>query len=382
MLAATQDSSEWSNFCNKTETDENGKPCHYFSTANFHPRTSGNYGYEFCDLKFPLGNTNGSKPDLSQDEGLQDLGIPQFAMLSSLAYEGNSTFNESLEKWFKGWTITDQRRVDHVTKMMENSTLHYDWTTWFELLSPNKEATVFVIRGTLTPLEVLQDMNVWAPIAIPQAASMFGPDLTAVAAHAVMVLSTAIYGGWMQKNYYSALLKKVNDTKRQNPHRRFYITGHSLGGGLANLVSMETDIPAITFASPGIGNTRMLVAASSEDDTKRLEDSTRQAEILHRLSYAVVPDNDLVSRVDTQLGTQIRSNCNNGNPKKCHSLGETLCDLLLQCGSTLARPVTNVNCALCPNHVKEHPDVFRELCPAYFKESTTAKQISARMYVS
>lgn len=229
------------------------------------------------------------------------------------------------------------RRVDNVHDA-DATKLHKDWTTFFEITEPASNCTVFVIRGTQHPLEILQDINVFAPIAIPQLASLIGPDLTSVAARAVLVLSTAMYGSWMQKNYYSTLLEHVQERVKQYPERSFYITGHSLGGGLAKLVSIETKVPAITFSSPGVAATRDLVAAHEEDGE----------DWLHRASYTVIPDNDVVPRVDGQLGVQIPIGCK-AAPWKCHSSGETLCDLVHSCGSKMDHPV-EVDCGLCPMH--------------------------------
>merc|ERR1711862_1001016 len=77
---------------------------------------------------------------------------------------------------------------------------------------------------------------------------------------------------------------------------------------------------------------------------------------IHRLDYTVVPDNDLVPRVDEQLGTQILTRCDSGNPKLCHSIGETLCDLLVSCGSAGFPQDVEVNCALCPKHAHYFKD--------------------------
>mmetsp|Transcript_82346 Transcript_82346/g.128572 ORF Transcript_82346/g.128572 Transcript_82346/m.128572 type:complete len:175 (-) Transcript_82346:222-746(-) len=145
----------------------------------------------------------------------------------------------------------------------------------------------------------------------------------------------------MQKNYYSSLLSHVQSRQKADPNRQYYLTGHSLGGGLAKLVSIGTKVPAITFSSPGVSATRMLVAKDSKDG-EGAEDT------LHRMTYTVVPDNDVVPRVDYQLGIQIPISCKD-NPLGCHSSGETLCDLVYSCGSKLDHPV-DVSCELCPRH--------------------------------
>jgi len=325
MMAVRQGKGEYSNFCDPSKPE-----CHYFHTHELPPRSFAT-SYPFCEMKFPV---SGRHSRVLQET----LSLSQFAMFSALAYERNQTFEESLQRWFPGWQTLYSRRID----VMNPDSVQKDWTTFFELANPINETSVFAVRGTHLPLEILQDLNIWSPIAIPQIASFIGPDLTSVAAQAVLVLSTALYGKWMQKQYYSELLKYVTDRKASDPNRRFYITGHSLGGGLAQLVSMETDIPAITFSSPGVAATRLLLS------TNRSYQDEAEAR-LHRLAYTVVPDNDLVPRVDTQLGTQIRIGCNS-TPMGCHSLGETVCDLLFSCGKPQYQHSTEFSCKICPNH--------------------------------
>lgn len=333
MLAVTQDQDHFSNFCEQ----DDWPGCQYFSTKEL-PVKSFAQNYPFCDMAFPMYESESRNHDANHGfhEGLS---LAQFAMFSSLTYESNNTLERSLGRWFPKWNLVHQRRIDHVTEPTE---LHQDWTTFFEFGSPDNKTSVFAVRGTHLPLEILQDINIWAPIAIPQFASFFGPDLTSVAAQAVLVLSTLLYGEYMQKKYYSELLRYVKTRIHEEKQRRFYITGHSLGGGLAQLVSMETDVPAITFSAPGVAATRLLIS-----DNQTLQ--KKAAEHLHRLSYSVVPDNDLVPQVDKQLGTQIRVGCNL-SPLGCHSVGETMCDLLLYCGHSNHTGAVDVRCDLCPSH--------------------------------
>lgn len=337
MMAVIQDNLAWTNFCDPLDAH-----CRSFSTDQlpFRPPAVSKH---FCDMSFPLQREDMLYVDDLYHQPLpikeQPLRLPDFALFSALAYEGNASFETSLNRWFPGWTVDFQRRVDHLVP--DSTALHQDWTTFFELGDPSNTTTVFAIRGTLLPLEILQDLNIWAPIAIPQLASLLGPDLTSVSAHAVLVLSTGIYGQWIQKQFYSTLLEHVKERVASDPGRRFYITGHSLGGGLAKIVTMETKIPSITFSSPGVDATRFLVTSNV---TKQEE----QAKILHQLAYTVIPDNDIVPRVDSQLGTQIQIGCKQ-NPLACHHMGETLCEMLHVCGSDSLKS-RQIDCNLCPSH--------------------------------
>jgi len=340
MFMLLQEDDSFSYFCNPKDPG-----CQYFSTSDIEVPPIQEQ-YMFCDMRFPLtrpahhGLGDVTSSGCSRGNGSRCLSLQQFAMLSALAYESN--VKESLGSWFPdgGWQIVYERRVG---KISAKGGLHQDWTTFFELADPSNETTIFVIRGTQTPLDIMQDLNIWSPIAIAQLAGMFGPDLSTTAARSVLVFSTVMYGQWIQKDYYANFLSHVKTRIKAEPDRRYYLTGHSLGGGLAKLVGAETLVTSITFSSPGLRSTSILL----QDKVKQAEAQER----LHRLSYTVVPDNDIVPRVDTQVGTAFHVGCRQG-PLGCHSIGETLCELITHCGGIGddgGEPV-KANCELCPAH--------------------------------
>ncbi|CAJ1387546.1 unnamed protein product [Effrenium voratum] len=85
--------------------------------------------------------------------------------------------------------------------------------------------------------------------------------------------------------YFSHLLDHVQKRKEKFPNRRFYITGHSLGGGLAKLVASKVSMQAVTFMAPGLGTTGYVVFREH-----------RNEELRHS-ALTIMPENDVVSRV-------------------------------------------------------------------------------------
>ncbi|CAE7677164.1 unnamed protein product [Symbiodinium microadriaticum] len=210
-------------------------------------------------------------------------------------------------------------------------------TTYFEFWDPENSTIVFAIRGTNSMLDVLDDLNIWGPAAIMQAFSLAGPSLSSAVAESVALLSTVMYGESMQKQYFSDLLAHVRSRTTQLPDRRFYITGHSLGGGLAKLVAAKTHMQAVTFMAPGLGTTSYVVYRE------------HMLEELRHISLTIMPENDVVSRVDTQTGITIKTDCD-GNPLHCHQLYSTICTLLQTCGSGRAgEAALALPCGACEN---------------------------------
>ena len=82
-----------------------------------------------------------------------------------------------------------------------------DWTTFFELFDSSSNSTIFAVRGTQSPLDVMQDLNLFAPVAVTQIAAYFGPDLTAPVTRTVFQAFSGLPG--IDKDFYEQLLSHV-----------------------------------------------------------------------------------------------------------------------------------------------------------------------------
>lgn len=88
-----------------------------------------------------------------------------------------------------------------------------DWTTFFELAGPG-DTTIFAVRGTQSPLDVMQDLNIFTPVAVTQIAAYFGPDLTSSVTRTVFQVFSGLPS--IDKDFYEVLLSHV----RQRAARR------------------------------------------------------------------------------------------------------------------------------------------------------------------
>lgn len=241
--------------------------------------------YPFCHLKWPLGK-----------EGKQEMSLIDFADMCALTNLPSSDFNSSLESRFPGWSLLYERRGGE-----SHSYGYNDWTTFFELADPSNETTIFAVRGTQSPLDVMQDLNIFTPVAVTQIAAYFGPDLTSSVTKTVFALFSGL--PTIDKDFFQVLLEHVKNRVKGSPDRRFYLTGHSLGGGLAKLVALEVGQKSVTFAAPGLRYTSQMLLSDTAFSKDQLLASG------DRLGTVVVPEHDLVSRVDQQLGAQLGIAC-------------------------------------------------------------------------
>mmetsp|Transcript_1866 Transcript_1866/g.4092 ORF Transcript_1866/g.4092 Transcript_1866/m.4092 type:complete len:227 (-) Transcript_1866:138-818(-) len=193
-------------------------------------------------------------------------------------------------------------------------------------------------------------MIIWMPAAVMQVFSLLGPDMLAPVAQAIGWLSEIF--GHLDTQNYEMLERHVISTMKRDPLREYYITGHSLGGGLAKIVALKAlvedlELPAVTFMSPGLLSTQYLVESRVWKHELRKEITAAYLRD-HAEVVTVMPENDIVSRIDTQTGQVVPIGCASGSPMACHLIGQGLCEIFQECGSGRHQDELSLPCGLCP----------------------------------
>lgn len=264
--------------------------------------------------------------------GNETLSLGDFGLFSALTYESRDQMPDSLQHWFPKWYIAHMHEAGETRQPN-------DWTTFFEYSHTDNKTSVIAIRGTDTTLDVLNDINIWLTAALMQIFDMLGPSLSVPVAQGVSQWSNLIYGKEdTSKRYFQYMMDYVRTRVEQEGGRRtFYIVGHSLGGGIAKLIASRVEIQAVTFMAPGLGWTGYVVFQEA------------MQEKMMNLTLTVQPGNDIVSRIDHQVGTVVPAECNQ-DFGTCHKLWSgALCAMFEGCGSM--RPPgyhpLEVPCGLC-----------------------------------
>ncbi len=77
---------------------------------------------------------------------------------------------------------------------------------------------------------------------------------------------------WFKKNQFQQADKLVNDIKKKYPHVEISVTGHSLGGALAQYTAAKHNLSAVTYSAPSVidlldNTTKQKVIAGNFDST-------------------------------------------------------------------------------------------------------------------
>eukprot|EP00931_Biecheleriopsis_adriatica_P005202 TRINITY_DN106735_c0_g1_i1.p1 TRINITY_DN106735_c0_g1~~TRINITY_DN106735_c0_g1_i1.p1 ORF type:complete len:803 (-),score=119.02 TRINITY_DN106735_c0_g1_i1:7-2094(-) len=264
--------------------------------------------------------------------------LGDFGLLSLLAYAPPDHLEEDLRFFFPGWRVLSS----HIATSSKDLKANYDWTTFFEFSNAQNSVGVVAVRGTRSALDNLSDLNIWRPAVVMELLKIVGPGVSNSLELIIAVLLRLWCGGGSCRAYDKELQAYVEDAVQRSPSKRYYLTGHSLGGGLAKLVGAKVSVPAVTWMAPGLRFTSHQLHATDLSDKFGV------------YSLTVEPSDDIISNfVDDSMGTVVPMPCHLG-PLRCHLLEAPLCEGFATCGSSRGPdlPPLKIPCAWCPEKCK------------------------------
>jgi len=289
----------------------------------------------------------GPLPDLSQ---LADIGLPSswsgditLPYLACRQHWGSTTAPvTSLDLAGLSWIAyeADCRKITQLLSQsfseIRNATheIQYckpysDLPRWTSFYFPSKveggEGTrVIAVKGTSTRRDIYTDTDLFSNIKVLQFFSIVTPILSLFPLSLVQwLLKVARINRNSETAIWDSLLQEVKNISKHHPTDKLVFTGHSLGGGIAQIVAAQLRQPAVVFSPPG------MVYSAYKFDV--------DVQIAHRNTFVVMPDLDVVPRVDLQAGIVQHVDCRDKNgssplPTECHSLQKTTCELWRVCG--------------------------------------------------
>lgn len=139
------------------------------------------------------------------------------------------------------------------------------------------------------------------------------------------------------KQYSDTVFKKVDSIIESNQDKDIIFVGHSLGGGLSKYIANHYKKQSFSVSGPGVTPLEYMDKEISGYNN-----------FFKSNFIDVIPDNDIVPRLEVSGGIKYRVLCNK-NPASCHSIDRTLCMIGLMCEQ---EEITKQLCLSMPN-IKE-----------------------------
>ena len=194
----------------------------------------------------------------------------------------------------------------------------------FKKAERDTEITILAIKGTTNKKDAFIDFQLYFPSILLNLLSTFslqGQQKETLSFKFIEYSLSVPYRIFFQ---YSLIQSYLNDLKKayldnyDSFYKNIIIVGHSLGGGLAKLLGRILNKQAISLSGPGVNAFHSLWGYGGNSENFEIS------------AIDLVPDMDLVPRVEVSGGTIYRIICKSG-PFACHSKALSLCEVLIMC---------------------------------------------------
>jgi len=173
-----------------------------------------------------------------------------------------------------------------------------------------------------------------------QVFSFIAPVLTVVPKDMVQyllaMLKTMGQGGTYEAGIWGRLANETRAWQADNPNSAFVVTGHSLGGAIAEIVADRLALPALVWSAPGTMYSQRFFSISEERTQRDV--------------VVIEPEFDPVPRVDKQKGVVQGIQCwsiGHQVPSlgECHKIAKSACEVWRVCGDEPRRRDFSQTCA-------------------------------------
>jgi lipase ATG15 len=258
-------------------------------------------------------------------------------------YNNNNKFSSLENEQYKRLFFTD----DYNIKVMGNL---IDEEKTVKMIQYNVKidynyVTILSIKGTSYNKDMLLDIQLYFSSILLNLLNSFSvmtqkDSLSFQLIEYSLNIPYRIFFKYLMIDNYLKKLKKAYDLNKYTFYSKVVIIGHSLGGGLAKLFGRIIGKQAISLSGPGI------------NAFHSLWDYKGSSENFGISAIDLVPDKDLVPRVEISGGTVHRILCIEG-VLDCHSKEMSLCEVLIMCRNpnyeTYCKNVTNLTSTYIEN---------------------------------
>ena len=250
--------------------------------------------------------------------GLSILKISSFSLATYMSgtdntkvYYEKTFFKEKIEN------ITEMRFLDVYSKYGVVLLVNLD-------IPDEKPLTIFAIQGSIKKLDWWVDIEIFCSSAIFTFLNAISINsLESLTSKAITWLLTIplrlLVKFTLFERYINSLTSLIDkEIEKINGTRNILITGHSLGGGLSKFLGLKYHKESLAISGPGI--TPLEYKLKDEIDYK-----------YYKMNFIdVIPDYDVIPRIETTAGIRYRVLCNKGF-FGCHSIERTICQIGATC---------------------------------------------------
>ena len=193
----------------------------------------------------------------------------------------------------------------------------------YNVINSKEELTILSIKGTSYNRDIYLDAQLYFSSILLNILTTFSiltpkESITFKLMEYSLSIPYRIFFRYLIIDEYLKLLQDAYIENEYSFYKNVVIVGHSLGGGLAKLLGRIMKKEAISLSGPGVNAFHSLW--QYEGKSENFEISV----------VDLVPDMDLVPRVETSGGTVYRIICKAG-VFKCHEKVMSLCEVLIMC---------------------------------------------------
>jgi len=233
--------------------------------------------------------------------------------------------------------VDDEERINYVNRAfegqplgegieLEDSANNRQVGSWAVFKVPKAKMRIVALRGTTTIWDVLADADLWGSIVILQMFSRWVPIFGMVHEQVIGRINNVLTHFLMfnQPPLWDVVEQAAIRAMLRSKEDGFMtvVTGHSLGGGLTQIIATRQQLPGVAFSPVGV-----------KYSLHRFGMWPHVLSLFQSVT-AVVPEKDIVPDMDAQLGFVQRIVCRNGaNFAQCHNMFRTECELFAVCGS-------------------------------------------------
>ena len=188
----------------------------------------------------------------------------------------------------------------------------------------DNEMTILAIKGTTNKKDIFLDLQLYLPsvlLTVLSHFSLFAQQKETWSFHFLeysLSIPYRLFGQYLIIDGYLRDLIVAYNSNKSNFKKNVVIVGHSLGGGLSKILGRFLGKQAISLSGPGVNAFHSLWEYEGSSDDFEIS------------AIDLVPDMDLVPRVEISGGTIYRIICKEG-PKNCHGKELSLCEVLIMC---------------------------------------------------